>query len=328
MTIGSSMTSRSLIRSATAVAWAAALLATAANVHAQQPSAHYLYGANLPPGAVALSQLQRGGPLAGYFQPIELYCPDGGEVSLETQGRFVEASARRVRAGMLIGPVYRIKVTNIPDHPGAEVYPTVEVINRIFPPPGQQARFPIPVHLTKEELERAIEGQFVTRVVYLESRETALPLQDDPEFQRYFEVHPQQDPLRVADELGRPLVILRMGSRVPDASGQMGMDYGSPPLIRYELPEKLPQQEGEQPAPAELKGVVPAQDRSPRQTQGPRASAAPQQTSAQFRPRTEGTHAYSTSNEHLRHAAARNVLRFPNGIFRRRGENELRKGLR
>jgi hypothetical protein len=59
-----------------------------------------------------------------------------------------------------------------------------------------------------------------------------------------------------------------------------------------------------------------------------RTSAASQQTSVRFRPRTEPTQPYSTSSGYQRRAAARNVLRFPNGIFRRRGENELRKGLR
>jgi hypothetical protein len=222
-----------------------ALLAAASALHAQpQPPVHYPYRADQPPGTLALSQLQRGGPLQGYFQPVELYCPEGGRVSFEVEGQFPESRSSRLRAGLLIGPVYRAQVTDIPKHPGAEVYPTIEVINRLYPPPGHEARFPIPVHITQEELELALAGHFVTRVVYLEDPATALPVRDDPKFQRYFEVHPRQDPLYVADELGRPMAVLRMGSRVPDASGQSGqagMNYGCPPLILYELPEDLPE---------------------------------------------------------------------------------------
>lgn len=220
---------------------AAACLALPAQAQPRSP-VHYPYRADQPPGTIGLSQLQRGGAEAvrGYFQPVELYCPDGARVTLEVEGHFADAQSSRVRAGMLIGPVYRAKVTDIPDHPGEEVYPTVEVINRLFPPPGHEARFPIPIHITQEELELALEGNLVTRVVYLEHPDGALPLRERPTFQRYYEVHPRQDPLQVADEQGRPMAILRMGSRIPDALGQMGMNYGSPPLIQYELPEDLP----------------------------------------------------------------------------------------
>lgn len=289
-------------------------------VQGQQTGVHYPYSAALPPGTVGLSQLRRGGPVSGYFQPVELVCPGGGDVSLEIEGHFVESTSSRVRAGMLIGPVYRARVTNIPKHPGAEVYPTVEVINRLFPPPGEEAKFPIPIHITQEELELAMEGQFVTRVVYLEDRDTALPVRDDPNFQRYFEVHPRQDPLRVADELGRPMAILRMGSRVPDNNGQLGMDYGGPPLIPYQLPEELPAQEG-QATPAEVKSVVPSE---PAASGSPR-SPAPADGSAAFksglpaRPEFDRPAPYSAeTTQPVRYSTPKNVLRFPSNIFRRR----------
>ena len=77
---------------------------------------------------------------------------------------------------MLIGKVYRFRVTGIKRNEGFEVFPTVEVINRMYPPKGQATRFPIPIQLTEEELALAISGRFVTRVIYLEDPRTALPL--------------------------------------------------------------------------------------------------------------------------------------------------------
>jgi hypothetical protein len=63
-----------------------------------------------------------------------------------------------------------------------------------------------------------------------------LPQADDPVHQRYFEVGPQEDPLYVADRLGRPMVILRMGSRVPESYGESAVPgVGSPPIELYEL---------------------------------------------------------------------------------------------
>ena len=117
----------------------------------------------------------------------------------------------------MIGPVYQFKITGLPGRPGAEIYPTIEVINRLYPPPGLAWTFPIPVHLTAQELGFALEGQYVTRVIYLEDPGQALPIQDSPGFQRYFEVAAGQDPLQIADQLGRPMAILRLGSRIPES---------------------------------------------------------------------------------------------------------------
>ena len=177
---------------------------------------HYQHSADMPAGMVAAEQLRRGGALGGYFQPVEVRLPDGGSVAVETPGGYAAPTVGGVKAGLLIGPVYQFKVTGLPDRPGAEVYPTVEVINRLYPPPGLAWTFPIPVHLTAQELAFALDGKLVTRVIYLEDPGQALPVQDSPTFQRYFEVAAGQDPLRIADQLGRPMAILRIGSRIPD----------------------------------------------------------------------------------------------------------------
>ena len=59
----------------------------------------------------------------------------------------------------------------------------------------------------------------MTRVIYLEDPDHALPVAEKPDEQTYFEVPPGDNPLDVADRLGRPMAILRMGGRVPDADG-------------------------------------------------------------------------------------------------------------
>ena len=42
--------------------------------------------------------------------------------------------------------------TDIPEHPGVEVFPTVEMIDRLYPPQGQSLKFPVPIDLTQDEL--------------------------------------------------------------------------------------------------------------------------------------------------------------------------------
>src|SRR6266496_6284419 len=119
----------------TLVAW----LALAAAASAQGPW-HYLDKADLPPGVIGQRQLQRGGPLPGYFQPVEVTAPAGTLLSVVADGSFTAPKPAKVLAGMLIGQVYRLKVGNIPNHEGEEVFPTIEVIDRLYPPPGQAAR--------------------------------------------------------------------------------------------------------------------------------------------------------------------------------------------
>ena len=118
--------------------------------------------------------------------------------------------------GLLIGAVYRLRVTHIRLAEGLEVYPTIEVVDRLYAPPGQERRFAIPVDLTDEDLRLALDGKFVTRVIYLEDPRTALPVRVPASGQNWFDIVPGQDPLAVADGLGRPVAILRLGGRVPD----------------------------------------------------------------------------------------------------------------
>jgi hypothetical protein len=162
-------------------------------------------------------------------------------ISLASHGQFESPQPSPVLAGMLIGQVYRLKITGIPRNEGFEVFPTVEVINRLYPPPGLENHFPIPVHFTLQELELALSGRLVTRVIYLEDPQNALPVPDEPGQQRYFEIRSDEDPLKAADRLGRPVAILRMGSRTPDydeVSGQFL--FACPPLVKLVKPAPLP----------------------------------------------------------------------------------------
>ncbi len=202
---------------------------------AQQPEVHYLHQGVMPPGAIGTVQLQRGGPLPGFFQPVQIKAPRGASVSLAIEGTFAQPQKAPVRVGMQIGRVYRLRVMGIPLAHGLEVFPTIEVIDRLYTPPDQQVRFAIPVELTLEDLQMALEGKFITRVIYLENPKAALPVREDPQGQGWFEAPPGSDPLAMADALGRPVAILRLGARMPDhVSGpDMRFLFGCPPLVLY-----------------------------------------------------------------------------------------------
>jgi hypothetical protein len=170
--------------------------------------------------------------LPGFFQPVEIKAPAGASVSLAVNEQFVPERPAPQRVGLLIGSVYRLRVTNIPRAEGIEVYPTIEVIDRTYAPVTHQVRFAIPVEIAQQDLELAIEGKFVTRVIYLEDPHNASPNRSG-DGQSWFEVAPGRDPLAAADLLGRPVAILRMGGRVPNAGPDPNFYYCSPPWVAY-----------------------------------------------------------------------------------------------
>jgi hypothetical protein len=220
-----------------------AWMATLAMASAQQPPVHFWHPVGLPPGAIGSRQLERGGPLPGFFQPVEIKAPQGVLISLAEEGRFSQPQPTPLGVGLLVGAVYRLSAINLPFRPGVEVYPTIEVIDRLYAPLGQETRFPIQVELAREDLDLAAEGKFVTRVVYLENPAHALPSQGNRAEPSWFDVAPGMDPLVVADTLGRPMAIVRIGGRVPDRVG--GPDaaflFGCPPVLKYPPRPSAPQ---------------------------------------------------------------------------------------
>lgn len=204
---------------------------------AQQAGIHYRHRGDWPPGAIGSEQLRRGGPLPGYFQPVEIKAPEGALISAAVEGGFDEPEPSPRNFGLLIAPVYRFKVTRIPFHAGAELYPTIELINRTYAPPGVEQRFPVLIELEQDDLEQALQGKFITRVVYLEDPDKAIPASAAAGAPLSFDARPSDDPLLMADALGRPMAIVRLGGRLPlpDAgyTEEEWLTRSCAPLIKY-----------------------------------------------------------------------------------------------
>lgn len=176
---------------------------------------HNLLHDRLPLGAVGQARQDLRGPLHCTYQPVQVSAYGKAQVSLAQNGAFGKGNAKSLYAGLTLGSVYRLRVTDIPLYPGQEVYPTIELVDRTYPPAGQEVRFAIPIVITEDDLQDAMQGKLVTRVIYLEDPQTALPLADQPGTQRDFLISGADDALEVADTLGRPVAIVRFGSRTP-----------------------------------------------------------------------------------------------------------------
>ncbi|MCH2596533.1 MAG: hypothetical protein MKZ95_12125 [Pirellulales bacterium] len=212
-------------------------LVYSASVFAQDMPVHWLHVGAMPPGAIGHQRVMRDGRLSGYCQPGEIRVSEGGRIAPAAGSNFSEGQRNNLLVGLHIGPVYRFCVTEIPDHPGLELFPTVELVDRLYPPADQKLRFPIPIELTREELLLAANGRFITRVIYLEAPQLAPAISQDGEGQPWLEARPGEDPLVMADHLGRPMAILRLGGRVPQNNqADAAFLYGAPSGIVYERP--------------------------------------------------------------------------------------------
>ena len=216
-----------------------AFIALSADVllFAQSAGPHLLYDASTPPGMIGQAAMLRAPDVVGYFQPVEVRAPEGVHVSFIQGGFADQATPVPTKAGLLIGQVYRFRLSHIPLRPGSEIYPTIELLDRLHPPAGQEVRYPIVVELTEEDLRLASNGILVTRIVYLEDPQAAVPVRGDIGGQSWFEVEPGRDPLQVADAMGRPMAIVRLGGRTPSRNGGMidsTFSFGEPPFVRYQ----------------------------------------------------------------------------------------------
>ncbi len=199
----------------------------------QLPNVHYFLDAKGEPGVVAGAAIARRVPGVGTYQAVEVSGPKGVQVALARDGQFLHTLEAPVKVGMIVGAVYRVRVTGIPFRTGEELYPTIEVIDRVHAPTGREHRFPIPVVLDEGDLRAALDGALVTRVIYLEDNELAEPVATQPDTQSVLDVSPMDNALKAADQLGRPVAILRIGSRVPrNLQGDLTeFLYGCPPWI-------------------------------------------------------------------------------------------------
>lgn len=121
--------------------------------------------------------------------------------------------------GLRPGYVYRVKLSDIPGFPGETLYPSVEVRGMLqLPPHTLSSAYPAPVVLSEDDIRKALAGSLVTKVIYLEHPDKAPPTFAPPDLPIESDVPPGRDPLQEARDLGRPMLIVRLGEREFGAS--------------------------------------------------------------------------------------------------------------
>src|SRR5262245_11659422 len=169
-------TDRTLFRAAAFLAaiLLAGVFVSPAAAQARRNGRYFPLDQTVAPGLAARWSVAAGGVCCPP-QPIRVELPgEGGLVSFYSgpDGEHSTYPAPAM-AAVHLGAVYRLKLSEMPEFPGVELYPTVEMIDRLHPPRGRELDFPVPIAFTDEEIRLALEGRLVTKVMYLEQPDRA-----------------------------------------------------------------------------------------------------------------------------------------------------------
>ena len=188
------------------------------------------------PGIAGKWALMLGRSTRGYLQPVEVQLlditgkPMKGRVTwYEPRRRTSKTLAAPAFARIAVGGVYRIRIDALEKFPGVSLYPSIELIDRLHPPAGKADRFPVPIQFTAAEIEQAAQGRMVSKVIYLEQPQLAsrhdVPIPTSTLSSKTNLIHE-------ADRRGRPMAIIRLGSRQPKA-GMSTRFFGLGGPIQY-----------------------------------------------------------------------------------------------
>ncbi|HEY7313968.1 MAG TPA: hypothetical protein VH643_31755 [Gemmataceae bacterium] len=190
-----------------------------------------------PPGAVAaVGALTGNAPAPFPIQRTEVRFvgPPGMKISWfgptsDGKGGFgpqyLEAPARY---NYLQASIYRLKLSDIPNRPGVELYPTLEVVPAKAKTCTFLAHSAVPVSFTEEDFDQVAAGNFVVKVIYL----------PDPQFQDLAATGPDEvvssrlepgvDPIIEAKRRGCILLVVRLGNIDLEAPNTPSMDAPNP----------------------------------------------------------------------------------------------------
>ena len=191
-----------------------------------------------PPGAVAAvgALTGGGGPFAVQRTSVRFVEPAGMRITWfapTPDGKagfgpnYLEAPARYNFSQACI---YRLKISDIPNRPGLELYPTLEVVPTNARTATFLAHSAVPLAFTQDDFAQAAAGNFVVKVVYLPDPQYQDLASTGPDTVVSSQLEPGVDPIAEAHRRGSILLVVRMGNIDLEAPNTPAMDAPSPYL--------------------------------------------------------------------------------------------------
>ena len=222
----------------TAIAFRAAAVVFATAASATTASAQYVpFGQTAPTGFAARTFATANPSLRSAVQAVRWEVPGEPTVTAYS-GTNANASVfpSSEPVGLQTGHVHRFKLSGFAEEPTLELYPSVELIDRLHPPQGEDAKFPVVLELTERDLADAVAGVMVTKVIYVQPR-NALYL--DPVLTKLPTTRIPLDTNVMAEAVlrGRPIAIVRIGTRAPMVGESRGF-FGSGGRVVWPVPSQ------------------------------------------------------------------------------------------
>ena len=187
-----------------------------------------------PPGQTAawFNHIRKYDP--SWLQPMRVEVEGGGNVEVYSGSAMsVGGAPSPTIVAANVGHLYRLRVSGMERFPGVDIYPTVELIDRLHPPQGREDDFAIPIIITAADMQIAMSGQLVTRIIYLEQPQIAQMIDPlDGEIPQ--SVRAGDNALQEADRLGRPMAIIRLGGRKPSPASPPDF-FGTGGAVQFRL---------------------------------------------------------------------------------------------
>ncbi|MGV3483141.1 MAG: hypothetical protein ACO1RT_01845 [Planctomycetaceae bacterium] len=175
---------------------------------------------NIPPGGGVLSSM--GMPAVPPTVQVTIGKPEAMQVRYDATGAGQFDSEPLIvpaRQNFPQGGLYRLKLTNIVNREGVELYPTLELAYANPRTGAYLAHNSIPLQFTEEDFDQVLTGNFVTKVIYLPDPDYQGPALAGIDTLVSTRLDPGIDPIIEADRRGSILAIVRLGDKDIEMAG-------------------------------------------------------------------------------------------------------------
>lgn len=133
------------------------------------------------------------------------------------------------RYNFLQGAIYRLKLSNIPNRPEMNLYPTLEVLPGNAKSAAFLAHSSVPIAFTEEDFQQIAAGHFVVKVIYLpDAQYQDLAGPGGPDEIVSSRLEPGVDPIAEAAKRGSILMVVRLGKIDLELAHSPAMDAPPP----------------------------------------------------------------------------------------------------
>jgi len=149
------------------------------------------------------------------FTFVKVIGPEGSKTTWYPQTSLAAATRVGTSVGLRPGYSYRFELANVGLRGKDIIWPTIEVRGSLIPKPNLNPfDHPVPIFLTEEDVERILEGRFLSKVYYLEDPDKAVNGPQELGIPLESTVPTEVEAIKNARANGRLMIIVRAGERL------------------------------------------------------------------------------------------------------------------